>query len=104
VPFGSALYRAGADLDDLVVSLDGVAVASQDALNGVLAKHTPGDRVPLRFVRRSGETVNTTLALEEDPQFELVAVEQAGGTLRPEQKQFRDAWLSSKVQGGAKPQ
>jgi hypothetical protein len=82
-----------------------MAVTSPTALNAVLATHKPGDQVALRFVRRSGETVNTTLTLEEDPEFELVAVEQAGGTLRPEQKQFRDAWLASKVQGaGAKAQ
>ncbi len=97
VPFGSALYRAGADRDDLVVALDGVTVSSQEALNQLLAKHKPGDQVSLRFVRRSGETVNATVMLEEDPQLELVAVEQTGGTLRPEQKQFRDAWLSSRV-------
>jgi predicted metalloprotease with PDZ domain len=98
VPFGTALYRAGADRDDLIVLLDGVAVTSEDALNRVLAKHKPGDQVALRFVRRGGETVNATVTLEEDPYLELVAVEHAGGTLAPEQKQFRDAWLSSRLQ------
>ena len=34
--------------------------------------------------------------LEEDPRLEIVPVEQTGGTLTPEQKQFRDAWLGSK--------
>ena len=52
-------------------------------------------------MRRSGETVNATLALEEDPRFEIVPVEQAGGTLTAAQKQFRDAvaWISPVIGG-----
>ena len=68
----AALYKAGVDRDDLIVSIDGVNVTSQDALAQVLRKHKPGDQVPVRFVRRSGETVNATLTLEEDPRLEIV--------------------------------
>jgi predicted metalloprotease with PDZ domain len=98
VPFGSAFYRAGVDRDDLVVSIDGQAATTQDAVNQVLAKHEPGDQVPIRFVRRGGETVDATLTLEEDKRFEIVPIEQTpGGTLTAEQKQYRDAWLSTRV-------
>lgn len=45
------------------------------------------------FVRRGGERAETTVTLEEDPRVEIVPVEQAGGTLSPEQRRFRDAWL-----------
>ena len=98
VPFGSSLYRAGVDRDDLVVAIDGVSVTSQDALNQVLAKHTPGQQVAIRFARRSGESVEAMLTLDEDQRFEIVPIEQtAGGQLTPQQQQFRDAWLSSRV-------
>ena len=96
VAFESALYKAGIDRDDLIVSIAGVNVTAQEAVDQVLAKHKPGDQVPIRFLRRSGETVNGTITLEEDPRLELVLLEQSGGTLSAAQKQFRDAWLGSK--------
>jgi predicted metalloprotease with PDZ domain len=95
--FETALYKAGADRDDLIVSIDGVNLSSQEVLEQTLAKHKPGASVPIRFVRRSGETVNTTLVLDEDPRIEVVTVEQAGGTPTAAQKQFRTEWLSSKA-------
>ena len=97
VLFDTALYNAGVDRDDLVVSVDGVNVTSQNQFDQVLARHKPGDQVPLRYVRRSGETVNTTLTFEEDPRIEIVTVESTGGALTAEQKQFRDRWLGSRV-------
>ena len=51
--------------------------------------------MPVRFVRRSGETVNATLTLDEDPRVEVVPIEKAGGTLTPAQQKFRDEWLDS---------
>jgi predicted metalloprotease with PDZ domain len=98
VLFDSALYKAGVDRDDLIVAIDGVNVTSQQAFEQVLARHKPGAQVALRYVRRSGETVNTTLTFEEDPRIEIIPIEQAGGTLTAEQKQFRDRWLGSKMQ------
>ena len=56
-------------------------------------RHKPGDRVPLRFVRRSGETVNATLVLDEDPRIEIVPIEKIGGMLTDDQKRFRESWL-----------
>jgi predicted metalloprotease with PDZ domain len=97
-PVGSAMYKAGLDRDDLIVSLDGVNVTAQDVLNQVLAKHKPGDDVPIRFVRRSGESVDATLLLEEDQRFEIVPIEATpGGQLSAAQKEFRDSWLSTKA-------
>jgi predicted metalloprotease with PDZ domain len=97
VLYDTALYKAGVDRDDLIVSIDGVNVTSQDAYEQVLSRHQPGAQVPLHYVRRSGETVKTTLTLEADPRVEVVPVEQAGGTLTAEQKEFRERWLGSKV-------
>jgi hypothetical protein len=51
--------------------------------------------LPLRFVRRSGEVVNTTLVPDEDPRIEIVPIEKIGGILTDDQKRFRESWLSS---------
>jgi predicted metalloprotease with PDZ domain len=97
--FETALYKAGVDRDDLLVSIDGLNVTSQQLFDQALAKHKPGDQVPLRFVRRSGEMVETTVTFEEDPRIDVVTVESSGGTLTAAQKQFREQWLGSKVEG-----
>ena len=77
------------------MNLDGVALTSTANWDEALSRHKAGDRVPLRFVRRSGETVNATLTLEEDPRMEVVLVEKTGGTLTDEQRRFRESWLGS---------
>jgi predicted metalloprotease with PDZ domain len=95
VPWESPLYKAGVSQDDQLVELDGTTLTSTGAWDAALARHKPGDRVPLRFVRRSGETVNTTLTLDEDPRVEVVAIEKTGGALTEDQRRFRESWLTS---------
>jgi hypothetical protein len=64
----------------------------------VLSKHAPGQRIPIRFVRRSGgEPVTATVMLEEDPRVEIVTAESAGAPVTPEQKALRATWLASKA-------
>ena len=65
------------------------------AFEEALAKQKPGAAVPLRFVRRSGEVVNGTITLDEDPRIEIVPVETTGGTLTDDQRRFRESWLNS---------
>ena len=95
VPWDSPLYKAGVAQDDQLVSLDGAALTSMAAYDEVLGRHKPGDRVPLRFVRRSGETVTATLVLEEDPRVEIIPIEKIGGMLNDDQQRFRASWLTS---------
>ena len=97
VTFESWLYKAGVERDDLIISIDGVSLSSQSALDEVLRKHQPGDQVAIRFVQRSGETVNGRLVLEEDPRQEIVPIEDTGDPLSEAQKQFRDSWFGSRV-------
>ncbi len=96
VPFDSWMYKAGIERDDLIISIDDVKLTTAAALEELLGRHKPGDQVRIRFVRRGGETLNGILVLEADPRFELVPVEQAGGTLTAAQKQFREQWLGSR--------
>ena len=95
VPWESPLYKAGVAEDDQLVNLAGTALTSLASWDRALARHKPGDRVPLRFVRRSGETVNGTLVLDEDPRIEILPIEKTGGILTDEQRRFRESWLSS---------
>jgi predicted metalloprotease with PDZ domain len=95
VPFDAPIYKAGVAQDDQVVALDGSDLTSTASLDEALGRHKPGDAVPIRFVRRSGEAVTATVTLEEDPRVEVVAMEQTGGTLTPAQQKFRDDWLNS---------
>jgi len=95
IPWESPLYKAGVAQDDQLVSLDGTALTSMAKYDEVLARHKAGDSVALRFVRRSGETVNAMLVLDEDPRIEVLPVETTGGTLTADQKRFRDLWLNS---------
>ncbi len=95
-PFGSPVYAAGLDFDDVLVSLDGEAIASTAVLSSVLKRHTPGDAVPVVFERRRSR-VTSTMTLAEDPTHELVAIENAGGKPGDAERAFRDTWLGSKA-------
>jgi predicted metalloprotease with PDZ domain len=95
VPMESPLYDAGVAQDDQLISIGGVELSAANTFEAALATHKAGDRVPLRFVRRSGEIVNTTITFEEDPRVEVVLVEKSGGTLTDDQRRFRYSWLGS---------
>ncbi|HEX6162909.1 MAG TPA: hypothetical protein VFZ31_06080 [Vicinamibacterales bacterium] len=95
VPWESPLYKAGVAQDDQLLNLNGIDLTSMMALEQALARRKAGDRVPLLFARRSGERVNATIELVEDPRIEIVPIEKTGGTLTDEQKRFRASWLSS---------
>ena len=91
-PFGSPLYAAGVDRDDVIVSVDGRAVANTAAWNAMVQSHKPGDTVTLTFRRRSGP-VTAMLRIAEDPRVQAVPVERIGQSLTAAQRSFRDAWL-----------
>lgn len=81
--------------DDQITSLDGTELVSTAAFEEALARNKPGAAVAIRFVRRSGEVVNTTVTLEEDPRVEIVPIEKTGGTLTEDQRRMRKSWLTS---------
>ena len=95
VPFDSPLYKAGIAQDDQIASLDGTELVSMAAFDEALARNKPGATVGIRFIRRSGEIVNATMTLDEDPRVEVVAIEKTGGTLTEDQRRLRDLWLNS---------
>ena len=63
VTAGTPAAKAGLQVGDLVVELDGQAVTGTDDLVGRIRDHRPGDRVTLKLVRDGKEqTVTATLA------------------------------------------
>ncbi len=93
---GSPLYQAGLERGDRIVSVNGNAITADATLEGILGKHKPGDNLALHVQSRGGER-DLRLTLSEDPQLEIVTFEEAGQTLTPEIKAFREAWLGSKA-------
>jgi len=90
------LYAAGLDQDDEIQRLDGTPIGSLDAVNAVLRRHKPGDRIQIVFAERGAVTKTSSVTLEEDPHVEVVPVESAGGTLTPAQRAYRARWLGPK--------
>jgi predicted metalloprotease with PDZ domain len=95
-PFGSPLFEAGIDREDVIVALGGVPVPSEGELRRLVAQRKPGDDVSVVFERR-GERVTSTVRLAQDPRREVVPAEDAGQPLTAAQKQFRTAWLASQA-------
>ena len=90
VPFGTPLYDAGVDLDDVITEIDGQP-ATPAAWNAI-SQRKPGDPVTLTIRRRDGLVVSTKATLVADPRILVVPVE-AAGCRHSAQRAFRDAWL-----------
>jgi predicted metalloprotease with PDZ domain len=95
-PAGSPAYNAGIDQEDEILAVDGESVASFDALDQILGRHRPGDRLRVS-IRRRGASQDVTVITAEDPRLEIVPIESAVGQLTAEQRVFRDAWLGSRL-------
>ena len=94
MPFGTPAFDAGLEQGDVITSIDGVAFT---ALAAALKDRKPGDRLAIVFRRPSGAVVKSTMTFGEDPALQAATIESTGGTLTPEMKAFRDAWLGSKA-------
>ncbi len=89
----SPIYKTGADIGDVIVSLDGKSIATRSDFNGIINAHKPGDNIHIRYSHR-GVMVDSTLLLSEDPEVILQAENDA---LTSQQKQFETLWLASKA-------
>jgi predicted metalloprotease with PDZ domain len=91
VPFGTPLYEAGIDLDDVITHIDGQAASQAEWL--AIARRAPGQGIALTVRRRDGKTSTVTVMSSEDPRVLVVPVEAAGVAPTPAQRAFRSAWL-----------
>ena len=85
MPWGSPAFDAGLDQGDVIVDVEGKAMAA-GVLQAALKTRKPGDRLTITFKRRGGATGTATIALKEDPALEIVTVESTGATPTAEQK------------------
>lgn len=94
---GTPLYHAGLDRNDVMLSIDGSAITSREALTQWLQRQQPGDVVSVEY-RSRGERQTTSMTLAENPRLEVVTYESAGRTLTSEMRAFRDDWLRNRAQ------
>jgi predicted metalloprotease with PDZ domain len=90
---GTPAYQAGLDVDDVLLTIDGVELKDAAALATSTDPHKPGDVLKVTYLHR-GEQKTTQLTLTENPALEIVSIEKTGGTLTPAMQTFRDKWLS----------
>jgi predicted metalloprotease with PDZ domain len=91
VPFGTPLYDAGVDLDDVITRIDGQPATLAGWV--ALSQRKPAETVALTVRRRDGQLVDTKATLATDPRILVVPVEAAGLTPTPAQRAFRQSWL-----------
>jgi len=89
------LSHASCRQRDTLTQIAGERVTSADAVNTVLSRHRPGERVTIAYIDRTGATRTASVVLAENPHVDVTAVESAGGSLSPAQRAFRDRWLRS---------
>lgn len=61
---GSPAEKAGLRMDDVILEVDGEKVTVDNALQNIVQRHAPGDRLALK-VWRAGAILNITVTLEE---------------------------------------
>jgi len=93
---GTPIYKAGLDVGDVILKADGKDIKDAQSFNDLLASKNIGDKIIVDYKNRTGEH-QTTITLEENPNFEVVPYEKAGKELSKEQSNFRNQWLSTKV-------
>ncbi|GGE59302.1 putative metalloprotease with PDZ domain [Pedobacter psychrotolerans] len=93
---GSPAYRAGLDVGNIILTMDGKTITDISEIDAITAAHQPGDTISITYLYR-GEQKTTQLTFAENPALEIIAIEKTGGILTPAMQQFRDHWLNSQV-------
>ncbi len=93
---GTPAYEAGLDIENILLTMDGVEIKDQATITKVTDAHKPGDVIAITYSYR-GQLKNTQLTFSENPTLDLVSIEQVGGTLTKEMLKFRNDWLNSQV-------
>ncbi len=93
---GSPLYEAGLDRQDVILDLDGEAISNEDELKRYLRGKKPEQEVQIKF-ETNGIEKTARMTLQQNPQLEVLPVEQAGSQLTAAQTAFRENWLNSRA-------
>lgn len=91
-PIRSPLYEAGLDRGDVIKRFDGRPLKTEKDMEKVLAKHKPGDVVPITVSQRGLPARETTITLAGNPALKVRRNEDLGRPLTDAQQAFRQAW------------
>jgi predicted metalloprotease with PDZ domain len=86
---GSAIYKAGVEAEDVILSIAGTELKDNSNINEILAAHKPGESIEIKFRKMWGDEKTATLILEEAQQFATAINENTN----PQAKARREAWL-----------
>jgi predicted metalloprotease with PDZ domain len=81
------LYAAGADVNDVLISLGDAPMHSAADVDNFLKSHKPGDVVNISYKHRD-ETISRTIAISENPAFTLQTSPDASSA----QRRFYSEW------------
>jgi predicted metalloprotease with PDZ domain len=90
------LYKAGVDIDDVLLKLDDTNVYQSNDVEAILSKHKPGETIKLTYKHRN-TIQEKNLTLEESPFLIISPVETTESTTTDKQKEYRINWLESKT-------
>jgi predicted metalloprotease with PDZ domain len=93
---GTPVYKAGLDVGDIITKADEKDIKDAAGFTEALSGKKPGDKIAVTYKNRTG-VHETSIVLEENPNFEVLTYEKAGKELSKEQADFRNSWLSTKV-------
>ena len=89
---GTALYDAGLDVGDAILSIDGQAIHQPSDITGYLALQSVGKKVAVEYLSR-GKHGTLSITLEEARQFGLQTNADGDAAKLSAEKAARDAWL-----------
>ena len=90
------LYKAGIENGDEILSIGRFTIDAEGDVARAIGKQKPGDKVPVRYLRR-GQEQTVDVVVEEDGTLEVVRLEDSGGTPTEAQLAFRTAWLGADI-------
>jgi len=92
---GSAAYEAGLEREDILVQIDGMALAEMEELGEAMTNYKAGDGIEVTFFRLGSER-STTVILGENPDYETQVLEDTGTKPTRSQLRRREEWLGKK--------
>lgn len=93
---GTPAYLAGLDIDDVIISIDGVEIKDQKSLTDLMDKLKPGTTVPVVYTHVDAQKT-TKMTLVESPFLQVLPIEKTGGKLTAEMEKLRNSWLESQI-------
>ena len=92
----SAMYDAGVNKGDLILSVDDQPVTSYPELNFIIGTRKIGDEINIEYSHH-GKLNSGSFKLKEDNQMVLIPKEQFSIRLKDEELKLRTGWLNSRV-------